>query len=417
MVEVRLTGPRGDNPLGFLATLGVAASLETGRIPCQIRWDGLSPVLCWEPSTAFSRTSGEVCAREQCPVGHRSLSADEEHLILALYTLLHRNPPSEEAQDELTAAERQLREWRTKVKKKEAELKKLRLPRNERKQVEQLELNPLELKRDQAQKHYLACLAKSTVDPALSLGDNLTAKNQLWGDFLDRLVMIGMQLKDRRLLDLLACYGMGDANEPEGDMQSTPWALVRGAGHQHFLGSVRELMQRCLPCHFAKAAFGPWVGSDEQFSLRLDPGEDRRYALMSADPTAAGNRPKTLWGANRLAFEALQFFPVYPSHPVGVIGWKSSERGDWDDGSEVRWPLWNKPLSPAVIRSLMRLPDLWQDPPAASLGRRGDASLSARARLQCRGVFAVFRSKRIRDDKRYNLTPGTACWMILPRPE
>jgi hypothetical protein len=417
MVELRLTGPRGDNPLGFLATLGVVATLETDGIQCKVRWDGLTPVLCWEPSTACSNPTVAVCATGQCPVGHRPLREDEAHLIFVLHTLLYRNPPSEQAQDQLKAAEKQLKEERTKVKKKEAELKERRLSRNERREVEQRELKPLEQGRDQAQKQYLSCLANSTVDPALSLGDNLTAKNDVWTDFLDRLIMIAVQPGGQRLLDIIASYGIGDPNKPEDEMQSTPWALVRGAGHQHFLGSVRELMQRCAPCHFAKALFGPWVGSDEQFSLRLDPGEDRRYALMSADPTAAGNRPKTLWGANRLAFEALQFFPVYPSHPVGVVGWRSSERGDWDDGSEVRWPLWNKPLSPAVICSLMRLLDLWQDPPAASLGRRGDSSLSARARLQCRGVFAVFRSKRIRDDKRYNLTPGTACWMILPRPE
>jgi len=414
MVEVRLTGPRGDNPLGFLATLGAGVTLDAAGIPCQIWWDGMTPLLRWEPPSSMDLHGAAQDSSASCSGEHRPLTLDETRLISVLDVFLKRNPPSQEQKEALKRAKDALQECKKRFKDAKDNLNKQRLLGQKRKEAEENELTPLRRDLENARKHYLSCLAQVSVDSTAALDDTLAVNNQQWMDFLDRHVELWRQTECRRSFDLVSSFGVGDPNKTEEPIRATPWALIRGASRQYFLESVRALMEKCGPCHLSKALFGPWIGSDGKWSLRLDPFEDRRYALMATDPTSEGNEPKTLWGANRLAFEALQFFPVYPSHPVGVVGWRSSERGDWDDGSEVRWPLWNKPLSPAVIRSLMRLPDLWQDPTAASLGRRGDSSLSARAKLQCRGVFAVFRSKRIRDDKRYNLTPGTACWMILP---
>jgi len=421
MPELRLTGPRGDNPLGFLAAMGALATLESAGIVCRLRWEGLTPILLWQSPSPAITVSGAVCPQEPCPTGHRPLSQEEAALILVLHGLLHRDPPGLHDQKELKVADKRVKEWRTTVKKKREEIKKRRLSPAERKQIEVQELEPLLAQLQQAEEEYHSCLARVSIDPALSLGDSLTAKNGQWTEFLSRIIELAAQTRDHRLLALVASYGIGDPNQLEESMLSTPWALVRGAGHQHFLGSVRQLIECCSACHLAKALFGPWIGTDEQCSLRLDPSEDRRYALMSADPTASDNRARTLWGANRLAFEALQFFPVYPSHPMGVVGWRSHKGNEWDDGSKVRWPLWRNALSSAAIHSLMRHPDLWRDFSESASGqnlaqeqRRHARNLAVMARrnLMARGVYAVFTSTRVRDDKRYNLMPGTACWMI-----
>ena len=142
-------------------------------------------------------------------------------------------------------------------------------------------------------------------------------------------------------------------------MLASPWVLVNGSGHQDFLSSVEELMVACTPEHFRQALFGPWNPQDEKYSLRLDAVDDRRYALMDRDPTSSNNKPRTLWGANRLAFEALRFFPAMPVRGgMGVRAWKSSN-GNWQENCRVRWPLWRQPVGVASIQSLLGLRDLW----------------------------------------------------------
>jgi hypothetical protein len=115
----------------------------------------------------------------------------------------------------------------------------------------------------------------------------------------------------RRWADLAAAYGIADPAQPTERMLASPWALISGSGHQDFLSSVQELMHRCSVDHLTRALFGPWEPTDDKYSLRLDAGDDRRYALMERDPS--GNKPFTLWGANRLTFEALRFFPCLPA--------------------------------------------------------------------------------------------------------
>jgi hypothetical protein len=70
---------------------------------------------------------------------------------------------------------------------------------------------------------------------------------------------------------------------------------------------------------------------------------------MERDPTANGNNLLTLRGANRLAFEALRFFPCLPARSGMVVrGWRATG-GNWQDGCRVRWPLWDKPIAVPVV--------------------------------------------------------------------
>jgi hypothetical protein len=185
-------------------------------------------------------------------------------------------------------------------------------------------------------------------------------------------------------------------------MIASPWALIRGDSHQDFLGNVQALMVACTPDHLRRALFGPWEPRDERYSLRLDSREDRRYALMARDPTASGNNPLTIWGANRLAFEALRYFPCLPVRGgMGVLAWRADDV-KWQDDCRVRWPLWEEPVAGDVLRSLLGLRDIWLD-----------EQIAARRRLRGLGISTVMESRRIAvgaTNKKYNLTPAVAVW-------
>lgn len=421
-IEIRLTGIRGDNPLGFLAALGAFATLDSPETPCRLKWDYLSPILSWAPPVQPTTAGGSPCSSQPCQTGHRPLQPAETRLVEELHTRLFRQPLCQEISEALSAASKQAKKAATAVKNKEKEIKKRRLERAELKQARDKELPPLLEAARQAQAQYRRLLGQVRLDPVLTLGDNLTAANEEWVEFVERVITSGKETANRRDLALLASFGIGDPNRPDEQMFATPWALLRGAGHQHFLGTVRELVHLCTPCHYAKALFGPWIPSDERLSLRLDPAEDRRYALMAADPTSADNTPRTLWGANRLAFEGLQFFPAYPSHPVAFAAWRNQERGNWVTACQIRWPLWRHSLSADAVRSLLLLPVFWSDLPLSQSGGKKDStsrrnnpspSLTARQQLNARGVFAVFSSSRILNDKFYNLTPGAPLWTVI----
>ncbi len=65
--------------------------------------------------------------------------------------------------------------------------------------------------------------------------------------------------------------------------------------------------------HLRRTLFEPWDYGDHGFSsLRWDPLEDQRYALRWRDPSKSGanDGPGSMLGANSLALEALQAFPV-----------------------------------------------------------------------------------------------------------
>lgn len=144
------------------------------------------------------------------------------------------------------------------------------------------------------------------------------------------------------------------------------------------------------------------AATDDGSSFRWDPDDDRRYALLADDPTASGNKPKTIWGANRLAFEALRLFPCARARTAAAtVGWRR------DGGSEVwRWPLWSCNLSPDVISSVLASGDIWRDEP------------ESRRRLRARGVFAVFQTRRITVGKapnqKLNFTPAVPVWWSTP---
>ncbi len=197
-------------------------------------------------------------------------------------------------------------------------------------------------------------------------------------------------LTDRHYADFIAAFGCDSLpiSAKDSRIQDTALRTMSGAGHQHFIGSMRELVGNTKPDHLHASLFEPWQYSDPKPSLRWDPLDDRRYALRWKEPS--GDPVRTVRGANRLAVEALPLFPTAPGerhlHTTGF----SQRRGE---GVLFTWPIWEVPLSIDAVRSLLSLAELQKPRPD-------------RKSLLARGVIEIYRSQRITRDKYRNFTPA-----------
>ena len=194
----------------------------------------------------------------------------------------------------------------------------------------------------------------------------------------------------RNYADFIAAFGSDGCVAEDGKtIEDTDLRTMSGAGHQHFLGTMHELVSRTQRCHLREAMFGPWNYSDERYGLRWDPEEDRRYALRWGKP--AGEPAKTVRGANRLAVEALPLFPAVP----GAKGLETT--GFMRQGKRVfcTWPLWTPATSVDTVRSLLALSALRKPEPD-------------RPWLHEKGVVEVFRCERVTIKKYRNFTRAWA---------
>lgn len=370
-----LSGLDGTNPLGFLAALGALVTADA-------RWPHAQPCLGW---TVDDWTAVLEVERELTRDG----------LAQELSDGLHRDAPSNPAAVEAT--KRAYDHAKRDLKRAYQALKARRLPRADRLVALAVEIQPLKEQEERRRRQWRQALRDNAPDPVVSLGSDLTVTSGEFREFcLD--AQSAATPGNRRLADYGAAYGATTADADER-IRATPLALLNGSGHQHFLGSAAELMVDCSAAHIEEALFGPWQYRDEKYSLRLDPREDRRYALMAVDPTASSNKPRTVWGANRLAFEALRLFPV--------IGGQRNARtvcvtGSRRDGVRFCWPLWERPLSLDVVRTLLAsgVPD-------------GPEAATAHA-WRLRGIAGVWSSERMAvgsgANAKYNLTPSVVCW-------
>jgi hypothetical protein len=366
----------GANPLGFLAALGAAQLLaerkgEKGPPDVRLSWnEARQPVL-----VAPGVEDGEA--------------------LIALLADLARRPAADTTALETEKKARTVFEGaRREERKKRDEIKKRRLPRDQRKAALDTEHAPLAQAAAKLRAEWRAARAKAAPDLTVSMGLDLNVKSEEFADHC-RDALDATTPASRRWIDFCACFGVESANER---MDSTRFALISGSGHQHFLGTAGDLMVACTADHLRNALFGSWAATDDGSSFRWDPDDDRRYALLADDPTASGNKPKTIWGANRLAFEALRLFPCMRGRAgASTVGWRRDGESDvW------RWPLWACNLSPAVISSVLASRDMWRDEP------------ESRRRLRARGVFAVFQTRRIAvgsaPNQKLNFTPSVPVW-------
>lgn len=209
---------------------------------------------------------------------------------------------------------------------------------------------------------------------------------------LGRLANDEAKPNDRKWADFCAAYGTDISTfEDDDQIADTDLRTMSGAGHQHFLGYMREIAQKTDREDYRKALFNHWEYEDEKPAMRWDPHDDRRHALRAEDP--AKDEIYTVRGANRLAIEGLPLFPTIPTQDelktrAFHYSWRSSE---------LSWPIWGPPINLDTLNSLLSYQEITEDKP----------DLSSLAMF---GVEEVYRSERVNlGGGRYrNFTMGEA---------
>lgn len=199
-------------------------------------------------------------------------------------------------------------------------------------------------------------------------------------------------LQNRSHADFIAAFGSeathSDERGREQNIQDTAFRTMSGAGHQHFLGFMRDLIAKTEIQDLSTALFHEWRYTDPGPSLRWDPNDDRRYALRWKEPS--GDPATTVRGANRLAIEAL---PLFPTAPIGNRLETTGFRQRRGEGTLWTWPIWTAALPLDPIRSMLALSEL-------------QASKPDRQKLTARGIAEIFRSQRMTIGKYRNFTPA-----------
>lgn len=180
----------------------------------------------------------------------------------------------------------------------------------------------------------------------------------------------------RRGLAFAAAFATDVAVDNNGNTK--PTALHFTAGQQEFLAMVAELIHGARAEDLEEALFGPWLYDRPLPVLQWDNGAARDYALRASDPSK--EKKLGVPGADWLAFRGLPFLRVAP---VGDAIVTTGCRGRWKTGS-FRWPLWEVPLSRAVVRSMLLSEELREVDPQV---------------LEARGISVVFEAAIRRSDQ------------------
>lgn len=368
--SLELAGLDGTNPLGFLAALGTLASLHQRWLTSLRQSGAAEPRLCW------TRADRWVPVLEGLDV------EGEDELAVLVADSLRGRPVPQDAEARRAAAQDAMELASTAIKKKRDEIKKRRLRGSERTEAVERELRPLQREYEEQRRRWLKALREAVPRPELALGKRIDCTRQEYRDHAAALVATADR-SNRESLDMLAAFGIDAVRQRNSDsIEPTPFCFITGSGHQFFLETARQLVTRVSAEGVRRALFRPWDYRDEGLSMRWDPVEDRRYALMDRDPTARGNEPRTMWMANLLAYRALALFPTAPTdRGLAATGWR--EEGDGQRTSRwFTWPLWEWPAGVDVVRSLLTVRELGD--------RRPDCGA-----LRARGIAAVYRAERI----------------------
>ncbi len=176
---------------------------------------------------------------------------------------------------------------------------------------------------------------------------------------------------------------------------------ANGAGHQNLIQSMRDVLKLVEVEHVEKALFEPWkreyrVPDDKRKilklgnrkpTLRLDPSDERLYALRFSNPTTTDDFSTEL-GAQALAIPAFALLPVVPGRqPVTIASKRHKSRVTFS------WMLWKIPATLHTVRSLV-----W--------GGIGNCR-----EKQERGVFAAFSVDRVSGPKgKLFFAPSKGIW-------
>ena len=354
----------GANPLGFLAALGTLVTLvEAGEKQTRLGW---KKGAVWRPYLSGLREPDAICVKLCMALRGRDVSANAENAMVAA------------RKNYENAAKRR--------KQLEKAVKDRGLGRKELAAAKMTEVEPLKLEESAYRSAFLEKLNLAVPRPELSIGKkvDLSAeefRTKAKAFFHDA----ELGLPANAMLAGLATESCNNKQCPR-----TRFDFVDSSGQLAFLEATRHLMREANPEKLEASLFRPWKRADEKYSLRFDPVEDRRYALLDRDPTAGNNKSTSEWMANLLAFRALSLFPC-------LITGRGSETTAWAEHSQswhFTWPVWEQPLAPDTLRSL--------------LGRQEFAAVRLSQSLRQIGVQAVYRSQKVSNGDYVNFSPAFA---------
>jgi hypothetical protein len=232
---------------------------------------------------------------------------------------------------------------------------------------------------------------EDSISAAWKIGDDLTLTGKEFRQYLLK-DLSECSWEKRMTVDFLTAFGSEAirSGTKKEQMSDTEFRTMSGAGHQHFLGFMRELAEATSREHLQRTLFEKWDYSDVRPSLRWDPADYRPHALRAQDPS--GDPIKTMRGANRLAVEALPLFPTVPDgQTLRTVGFENRKRA-----TEVSWPIWRGSLEARTVASVLAMDELQ----CAEIG------VAARKRFDRRGLAQVFRAKRFTEGKYRNFSPS-----------
>jgi len=361
--SIRLTGLDGTNPLGFLAALGtLVVARAAGESAACLRW---ARAHTWTPvlDGLTTKNPRELCERFARELSGKTISSDAEN---------RRDTAGKAHAQARTAAKKEME----KIKKEK--IKKM----EDRKKAIKERVQPLETIADTKRGEWLAALKDAVPRPELALGARIDCTADEYRNHAAEFTN-GGDSDSLEAIQYLAAFG-SDAclDDGRGDLQgrkieATPFCFIRGSGHQNFLDTVLKLLSKVTVERLSQALFEPWTYRDEGLSMRWDPGEDKRYALTDSKPAVEG--ALTVWMANLLAYRSLAFFSCAPTRRgLGTTAWAHVE-----DERAFTWPLWEFAAALDTVRTMLQLREL------------REARLDSAA-LDCRGIAAVFRARRVR---------------------
>lgn len=243
-----------------------------------------------------------------------------------------------------------------------------------------------------------AKLTTSIPAEVFALGDNPSVPLDVFRPYARASAQAALD-GDRTRADFAAAFAGEHPVDKDGKVPDTALRTMSGAGHQHFLKFMRNFVEQVRPEHLRKALFDTWRYDDpvQNMTLRWDPSDDSRYALRWSDPSGDPDRKSigSMWGANRLAIEALPLFPTLPTHrQLETVGFhtQGARKTHWT------WPIWEAPAGLDTVRSLLDMADV----------HRSDRPGVQPKGLTARGIVEVYRSRRLTTGKFRNFTMGIA---------
>ena len=189
------------------------------------------------------------------------------------------------------------------------------------------------------------------------------------------------QSTEHEWADWFSSFG-SELRTKEGMIEPTPFDMT--VAQQRFLTDSNSLAtelagDKNARAYLQEALLGPWKYKDEQHSLGWDPST----ILLGAFTVKMPEKMKK-WGVRGAVWLATESLPLFPCFCAGsnlaTRAFRSERRI-----TEFCWPVWSRPISLAVLKSLLASADLINP---EELGA-----------LRSRGVDGVYRSRTFKPNK------------------